>query len=328
MRAAVFEDKLKILYVEDYPVPSVEMDDALVKVHYCGICGSDITNFKFKLYQAPIIMGHEFSGEVVKLGSNVGGFSIGENVCGINVALDVVSGALDGLGIFQDGGFAEYVKVPKKYLFKIPKSLSLKNAVMVESFANVARGIKLAKLQNRENVMIIGGGNIGLCFLQYIRKLLEPNYVVIVEPQEYLRKKAIEFGANEVFPPSNTRIRPFLKKYGNPTCIFDCAGNQDSIKMSIDLIQKGGTILLEGVVKGKINFPIFLINSKEICLKGCLGHDREDIMTSLNLFAEEKLKADEYISEEIAISEIQNAFEKFIRDDKRNFIKLVVKVID
>ena len=124
MRAAVFEDIKKIVYKEDYPRPIAETNDVLVKVDYCGICGSDITNFKLKMYQVPLIMGHEFTGEVVELGSEINDVEVGDKVCGINVALDIDQGQLDGMGIFKDGGFAEFVKVPRKYLFKIPESVS------------------------------------------------------------------------------------------------------------------------------------------------------------------------------------------------------------
>jgi threonine dehydrogenase-like Zn-dependent dehydrogenase len=86
-----------------------------VKSHYCGICGSDITNFKYKMYQVPLIMGHEISGDVVEIGENISKAKIGDKVACINVSTDVSGGQLRGLGIFQDGGFAEYVKVPKEF---------------------------------------------------------------------------------------------------------------------------------------------------------------------------------------------------------------------
>ena len=105
MKAAVFVDVRKIEYHEDYPIPILGNDDVLVKVHYCGICGSDITNFKFKMYQVPLIMGHEFTGEVSEIGGNIQDFKVGDQVCGINVSLDISQGNLDGLGIFQNGGF-------------------------------------------------------------------------------------------------------------------------------------------------------------------------------------------------------------------------------
>ncbi|NHJ23587.1 MAG: hypothetical protein EAX89_03365 [Candidatus Lokiarchaeota archaeon] len=325
MKAAVFLDVKKIEYREDYPKPSPGPEDVLIKTHYCGICGSDITNFKLKMYQVPLIMGHEFTGEVVQIGDRVKNVTIGDKVCGINVALDIGQGELDGLGIFKDGGFAEYVNLPGKYLFHIPKSISTKDAIMIESFANACRGVRLSNIEKNQNIAIIGAGNIGLCFLKYLLIEKKPNYIIVVEPQEFLRDTAKKIGANEAFPPNTAKIKKYLKKYGEPNYIFDCAGNQDSILMAIDLIKKGGNIILEGIYKGKILLPIFLINSKEACIKGILGHDREDILTAIDFFDRNVIDTNQFISYIMPLSEIQNAFEKYLDPHNRNFIKIAIK---
>ncbi|MBY8987475.1 MAG: alcohol dehydrogenase catalytic domain-containing protein [Candidatus Lokiarchaeota archaeon] len=326
MKAAVFIDAKKIIYREDYPKPSPGPDDVLVKTHFCGICGSDITNFKFKMYQVPLIMGHEFTGEVIEIGSNVTDIKQGEKVCGINVALDLDQGQLEGMGIFKDGGFAEFVKVPRKFLFQIPKSVSPKEAVMIESFANACRAVKLSNITENQNIIIIGAGNIGLCFLSYLLIEKKPNYIIVIEPQAFLRDKANEFGATESFPPNPAKIKNFLKRNGKPTYIFDCAGNQKSILMAIDLIKKGGSVILEGVFKGKVSFPMFLLNSKEVSIKGVLSHDREDILCALDFFSKDKINANKYISQLIPIQDIQKAFEKYLDPGEREFIKIVIEL--
>lgn len=326
MKAAVFVDVKKIIYREDYPKPSPSPDDVIVKTHYCGICGSDITNFKLKMYQAPLIMGHEFTGEVIEIGSNITDIKLGDKVCGINVALDIDQGQLDGMGIFKDGGFAEFVKVPRKYLFQIPKSISTKEAVMIESFANACRAVKLSNIIENQKIIIIGAGNIGLCFLSYLLIEKKPKYIIVIEPQAFLREKAKEFGATESFSPSPAKIKNFLKRNGKPTYIFDCVGNQKSILMAIDLIKKGGSIILEGVFKGKVSFPMFLLNSKEASIKGVLSHDREDILHALEFFSQNKINAIKYISQIIPIQDTQKAFEKYLDPVERDFIKLVIEL--
>ncbi|MFX1587256.1 MAG: zinc-binding dehydrogenase [Promethearchaeota archaeon] len=325
IKAAVFVDIKKIVYKEDYPKPIPGPDDVIVKTEYCGICGSDITNFKFKMYQVPLIMGHEFTGEVVQIGKAVTGVKIGEKVCGINVSLDLSQGELSGLGIFEDGGFAEYVKVPTKYLFRIPQGTTTKEAVMIESFANAARGTRLSNIGNNQKIVIIGAGNIGLCFLKYLLSERKPKYIAIIEPHSFLRDKAKEFGASEAFPPIMSRMKKFFKENGTPDYVFDCAGNEKTLKMALDLVKKGGTILLEGVYKGNVMIPMFLINSKEVCIKGVLGHDREDIFNSINFFAQKKVDAGEFITKIVQLEKTQEAFEKFTNQEDRNFIKMVIK---
>jgi threonine dehydrogenase-like Zn-dependent dehydrogenase len=271
-------------------------------------------------------MGHEFTGEVVELGKEINDVLIGDKVCGINVSLDISEGQLDGLGIFKNGGFAEYVRVPRKYLFQIPQKVSNKEAVMIESFANAVRGVKLSKVTENQNIIIIGGGNIGLCFLKYLLVEKNPNYIIVIEPQKYLREKAIEFGASDAFPPIPAKIKKYFKKHGKPSFIFDCAGNEKSVLMAIDLIKKGGTILLEGVYKGKISFPLFLINSKEICFKGVLGHDREDILQSIEFFARNEINANAYITQTVPLCDIQKTFEKYLSSSERDFIKIAIEL--
>ncbi|MHA2431247.1 MAG: zinc-dependent alcohol dehydrogenase [Promethearchaeota archaeon] len=326
IKAAVFEDIQRIVYKEDYPKPIIGKDDVIVKVHYCGICGSDITNFKLKLYQVPLIMGHEFTGEVVEVGENVSGVKPGEKVCGINVALDLSQRKLSGMGIFEDGGFAEYVKVPLEYLFRIPKNISTKEAVMIESFANAVRGTRLSNIEDNQNILIIGGGNIGLCFLKYLLNEKNPNYIGVIEPHIYLREKCMQFGATDAFSPSMTKIKRFIKSYGEPSFIFDCAGNEKSMLMAINLIKKGGTILLEGLYKGTIVFPMSIINSKEICIKGCISHDREDILNSIDFFDNNEVNADDYISKIISLKDMQDTFKMILSPGERKFIKIIVKI--
>ncbi len=326
MKAAVIEDIQKIVYKKDYPKPIPGPDEALVKVHYCGICGSDITNFKYKMYNYPLIMGHEIVGEVVEIGENISEVKIGDQVICVNVSLDVSKGQLKAMGVFQDGGFAEYVKVPKISLFPIPKNVSIRDTVMIETFALVMRTFKLSKIGNNENILIIGGGNIGLAILKALIIEKNPNYVVVVEPHEFLRKKAIEMGATDAVGTSRAKVKKVIKKLGAPTFIFDCVGNEETISNAVNFIKKGGTLLLEGIHKGSITFPLFMLNSKEVTLKGCLGHDRDDILAAIDLFTKGKVDADEFISEVIYLEDMQKTFKRFLEPTDRNFVKILVEI--
>jgi len=326
IKAAVFEEIKKIVYREDYPKPVPGPDEILVRVNYCGICGSDITNFKYKMYQVPLIMGHEISGDVVELGNNVTDIIIGDRVICFVVSLDISSGHLKGLGTFQDGGFAEFVKVPKEWVFKIPVNISVKEAVMIETFALAKRAFKLSRVNNNENILIFGGGSVGLTTLKALLIEKRPNYVVVVEPNEFLRNKALELGANDAVLPRRIKIKKAFKKYGSPTFIFDSVGNKTTLSDGIFLIKKGGTILLEGIHKASINFSFFDIISKEITLKGSIGHDREDIIAAIEFFSENKVNAKDFISEVVSLKDIQTAFNKFLESNSRSFIKILVKI--
>jgi len=326
IKAAIIEDIKKIIYRKDYPKPTPGPDEALVKVHYCGICGSDITNFKYKMYNFPLIMGHEITGIVEEIGENISNVKVGEQVICVNVSLDISQGQLKGMGMFQNGGFAEYVIVPKIFLFPIPENVSIKDAVMVETFALIMRAFKLSKIESGENILIIGGGNVGLTALKALLLKKNPNYIVVVEPNEFLRKKAIEMGATDAVGTSRAKVKKVTKKLGAPSFIFDCVGNEETISNAVNFIQKGGTILLEGIHKGSITFPLFMLNSKEVTLKGCLGHDQEDILAAIDLFAEGKVDANEFISEVINLQDMQKTFERYLEPSERNFVKIIVEI--
>ncbi|MBY9013145.1 MAG: zinc-binding dehydrogenase, partial [Candidatus Lokiarchaeota archaeon] len=101
---------------------------------------------------------------------------------------------------------------------------------------------------------------------------------------------------------------------------------QKLILMAIDLIKKGGTVVLEGVFKGKVSFPMFLLNSKEVSIKGVLGHDRDDILCAIDFFSQDKIDANKFISQIIPIQDIQKGFEQYLDPGERNFIKVVIKL--
>ncbi|TFG05763.1 MAG: hypothetical protein EU536_00890 [Promethearchaeota archaeon] len=326
MRAAVFEDIYRIVYVEDYPRPTPGPDDALVKVYYCGICGSDITNFRSKLYKTPLIMGHEFAGEVVELGENIRGFQIGDRVVGINVRLDVFKDELKGLGVFNDGGFAEYVKVPKEFLFHAPKKTPFEECVIVESCAVAIRAMRLAKLESNQRIVIIGGGNVGLATLSVLQSELNPSYIIVIEPHEYLREMALELGATAVFAPIKNKIRKYFNEKGAPNYIIECVGNERAFKLALDLVSREGKIVLEGMYRGNVTFPLMLMNSKEICIQGVLSHSRDNILQAIQLFETKKIQASKFISEIVPLQNIQKAFERYLEPGDRKFIKLVVKI--
>jgi (R,R)-butanediol dehydrogenase/meso-butanediol dehydrogenase/diacetyl reductase len=274
----------------------------------------------------PLIGGHEITGEVVEIGENITEAKVGDRVLCVNVSLDVSQGQLKGMGMFQDGGFAEYVKVPKISLFPLPENVSTKDGVMIETFALLTRAFKLSNIRKNENILIIGGGNVGLVTLKSVLIEKDPNYVVVVEPHEFLRNKALDLGATDATGTSRAKVKKVIKKLGVPTFIFDCVGNEETISNAVNFIKKGGKILLEGIHKGSITFPLFMLNSKEVTLQGSLGHDRDDILEAIDLFAKGKVDANEFISEVVHLEDMQKTFERYLDPKERNFVKIIVEL--
>jgi len=107
--------------------------------------------------------------------------------------------------------------------------------------------------------------------------------------------------------------------------IFDCVGIEQTISDSLYIIKKGGTILLEGMYKGRISITVFMINNKEVTLKGCLGHDREDILAAIDIYAKNEVDANDFISEVIHLIDMQKTVERYLEPKNRNFVKIIVE---
>ncbi|MBN2153262.1 MAG: alcohol dehydrogenase catalytic domain-containing protein [Candidatus Lokiarchaeota archaeon] len=327
----MFEDVRFIKIHDDYPTPEPGAGEALVRVHYCAICGTDVKNWTTKIYQTPIVMGHEFAGEVARLGPGMdgSGFTPGDRVAGINVQLDT-SSDLRGLGIFKDGGFAEYVVVPRDFLFHVPSSVAPRDATMVESFAVAVRALKWARLRDEHSVAIVGAGNIGLTTLSCLRAAGFPrggHFVLVLEPGAFQEGKARELGASEVIRPKRAAAQRFFKDRGEPDVVFECSGSEDGLLLAMEIVKHGGGIIVESVQKGRISFPVFTLSSKEIAMRGSLSHDRQDIEDAIDLVAARRVNPAAIISSVVELDAIQEAFERYLDPSRRDFVKLIVRIL-
>ncbi len=326
MRAVVFEDTRKVVYREDYPTPVAAPGEVLICVKYCGLCGTDLHNYTHKMYQTPLVMGHEFSGEVVAVGEGAEQVAVGKRGIGINVALDLNQGTSAGMGILNDGGFAEYVRVPQSSFFPIPDHISFQEGALIETFAVAVRALKKVCMQSRARIIIVGGGTIGLTNLATLKTTKDPEYILIVEPQAFLRDKAKELGATDAVPASAGAVKKFMKQHGEADLVFDCAGNEASLELAMNVVKRGGTIVWEGIHFGKMQVPVMLLNSKEICLQGTLSHDKEDITDTISMVASGKVDAKRLISEIVPLSVLPATFERALNPENRKFIKIIVEI--
>lgn len=330
MKAAVFEDIKTITIHDDYPDPEPGMNEALVRVDHCAICGTDVKNWTSKIYQVPVIMGHEFAGHVVRLGPGMkdAGFAPGDRVAGINVQLDT-SSELRGLGIFKNGGFAELVVVPRDFLFHVPDAVSTRDATMIESIAVACRALAWAAVQDDDNVAIIGAGNIGLATLACLRAAGHPRegkYIAVMDPGEFQRAKAMELGATLATRPSKAACRRLFKEQGDPRVVFECAGTGDAIMLAMDVARQRGTIIIESVQKGRVDLPVFTLSQKELGMRASLSHDRRNIEEAIELVASGRVEPARIVSGTVPLDDIQAAFERYLDPARRDFVKLVVVV--
>jgi 2-desacetyl-2-hydroxyethyl bacteriochlorophyllide A dehydrogenase len=280
LKAVVFQEADRLI-MEDRPIPEVGEHDALVKVHACGICGTDVHILHGEhTVEFPVVPGHELSGTVTAVGSEVTNVQIGDRV---TVDPNIVDHTcffcrrgeihlcenLTAVGVNFDGGFAEYCRMPAVQAYKVPESLSLDEAAMAEPLACCIHGIDRANVTPGSNVVVLGGGSIGLLLIQ-LAKIAGARHILVSEPDEHKRHLAARFGADvQVGPQDIAREVSELTKVGADV-VIESAGRLETAELTIKLARRGGTVLQFGVVSPDKQAQIspYDIYYKELTVRG------------------------------------------------------------
>src|SRR6476660_460040 len=264
MRAAVYRGKNDVR-LETVPVPEIGKGALLVRVHTCGICGTDLKKILTGSHSAPRIFGHEMSGQVVALGKGVQGFAEGDRVmvfhhipCGecyycrkkVFAQCPVYKkvGATAGFEP-SGGGFAEYIRVKdwvvRKGVVKIPDQVSYEQASFIEPVNTCLKAVEALQLQSDETVLVIGQGPIGII----LAALAKRTGATVVTSDLYPQRLKISesFGLKEnvnagVADPT-ARVRELTDGRGADAVILATAGNS-LIRPAIDAARPGGRIML------------------------------------------------------------------------------------
>lgn len=283
MKAAVFYGKEDIR-IKDISIPPIKSDEVLVKVHACGICGTDMHIFDGSEGAAPTppgtVLGHEFAGEVVKCGDEVKGISAGDRVCidpnKLCGKCDYCRGGIGhfcekivGIGTTVNGGFAEYCSVPQSQVYKFD-NVTYNEAAMTEPTACCLHGIDMCDIEPGAAVAVIGGGMIGLLMLQLAR-IKGASKLIMLEPVEEKRKISKKLGADIVINPYDGNVKKLLDEngVGRINTVIECVGNPSTIEQAISIAGKKSTVMMFGLTKPEETAEIkpFEIFKKEITLK-------------------------------------------------------------
>lgn len=284
MKAAVFYGKHD-LRVEEHPVIAPKDNEVVVKVHACGICGTDVHIFHgdegAAKSPAGTILGHEFAGEIVEVGKNVTKLKVGDRVCVdpnylcdecyyCKNALGHFCENMVGIGTTVHGGFAEYCTVPECQAFVFGEDLSYEKAAMCEPVACCLHGIDMCDINCGDTVAVIGGGMIGLIMLQ-LAKLRGAAKLILIEPVEEKRVFAKKLGADITIDPINSNVEEELAKNGihRISTVIECVGKPATMSQAIQIAGKKSTVMMFGLTAPDETIAIkpFEIFKKEITLK-------------------------------------------------------------
>ncbi|MHA1805811.1 MAG: zinc-dependent alcohol dehydrogenase [Promethearchaeota archaeon] len=338
MKGAVYLDKEKVIIKDDLEKPTPAADDVLIKVKYCGICGSGVESYKTGgMYLPNIILGHEFSGEIVEVGENVRKLKVGQRVvvdpnvpCGecywcTRYKENMCKLSNNALGTTQNGGMAEFINVRADHVHLIPDSMTFQEGACVEPLANCVYAVQESGIKIGENAAVFGAGTIGLMTIQAL-KAAGVSRIFAIEPVEFKQKKALELGATGVFHPKQyNKVARMTDKIG-PDHIFDCVGIPETLMASINLIKKGGHITVIGIhiepfeMRGLMQVPL-----KNITLRGVFSFTPDVFQASLDLIAGKQVNGQALITSIIKLDDVPDMFKK-LANPPHEEIKVLVEI--
>lgn len=292
MKSAVFLGKQNIQVMErDIPKPGP--GEVLIKVMACGVCGSDVHIYDGDQGSTstvpPQVQGHEFSGIVVETGSEVTSCRAGDRVCvdpadNCNECYYCANGMMShcehmgAIGTNIDGGFSQYCKVPGRLIHHLADDVTFIEGAMAEPLACCINGADRSDIKVSDNVVVYGGGMIGLLLMQ-LAKLKGAANVVLVEPVEEKRKVAEQLGAAFTINPMAENVEAALKAHGltHIQVVIETCGLKSTSEEAIDIVDRGGTVLLFAVTKvdSRIDLMTYKLFQKELTIKGsyCSPYD-------------------------------------------------------
>ncbi|HUY01254.1 MAG TPA: alcohol dehydrogenase catalytic domain-containing protein [Candidatus Deferrimicrobium sp.] len=330
MKALVLKGINQLEFCDDFPKPIPAKNEVLIKVRYCGICGSDLEAYQYGKVLMPLILGHEFSGDVIEKGEAVEGWEIGDrvtaypgNFCGKCFFCEQgqenrCAKMLMGLGITVNGALAEYVKIPAKSLCKLPDSVSYEEGAIVEPLSVGYHGVRGSGIRSNDTALVIGAGTVGLSTIQSLN-LLHVEQIYIIEPSIFNRNLALQMGAQEVNRPAR------INKVG-PDFVFDCAGFPDTYKNDIQIVRYGGTVILLGVHFELVPVSFLQLIAKEAILKGSFGYSFQEFKEVLSRLTQKKYRPELIISKKVKLEKaIEEGFQELLSPTKQA-VKILVEI--
>lgn len=314
MLAAVYDGKGLTLR-EDIALPKLKDTDVLIKVKAAGICGTDLSILK-GTYQIPVprVLGHEFSGVVFEVGKKVTEFRVGDRVTSeINISCGscyfcktnqrTQCTAVRAIGIYEDGAFAKYVKVPQSNLHNI-LDIPFEEATFIEPLAAAIQTFEMAPLQESDiTVVIIGAGKLGLLLLQLVKN--KGRKAIIVGRSHLAIAKNL--GADLTISIEKDPVKKVMDetKIGADV-VIEATGTPESLDLAMSLVRSRGTINLKSTHGIRSMTDLTQIVVRELKLQGSRCGP---FPPAIQLLQEGKVQVKDLISATFPLTQIQEAID-------------------
>ena len=334
---ALFYPSFGQLLVNEQPIPAYNDSEVLLKVAACGICGSELETFisKSMRRKPPVIMGHEFSGVIVKKGNAVEGWEPGMRVvsnsiisCGECVRCRTGETNLciqrQVFGMQHNGAFAEYVNVPAHCLIPVPESLSLKEACLAEPLANAVHMVRMTSHINIKRILVIGSGPIGLMAQQAFQSLRGAS-VIVADLKEDRLQIAKKLGAKYVINADSVNLTKKVSELvadEEIDVVIDAVGKKGTQSDALQLVRAGGSVILIGLQENAYSLRSYDIILPGKQVMGAYAATSEDIVCALQMMTDKKTDVASWVNY-YSLDNGVTAFKNML-DPKNQHIKSVI----
>ncbi|MBM7701028.1 2,3-butanediol dehydrogenase [Kurthia huakuii] len=345
MKAAVWHGE-KDIRVEEKELKALQDNEVTVRVAWAGICGSDLHEYQegpvfvpvdkpdeLTGEVAPIIMGHEFSGVIEKVGKNVTNYKVGDRVV-VNPTIthgnkpeDV--DCYDGfsfIGLHGDGGFAAFANAPEHNIYKLPDTLSLQDAALVEPTAVAVQAVKEGNLLFGDNVAVFGAGPIGLLTV-IAAKAAGASNIIVFDLSETRLQMAKELGATAIFNSAEVDPVEAVKQYApaGVDVTFEVAGVAPTFKSAIEVTRPRGTVVIVSIFARPIEWNPMQLTNTGVKLTSTIAYTPTSFQQTVDLMGTGQLQPQGIITSQIELEDIvEKGFEALTNDKSQ--AKILVKL--
>jgi threonine dehydrogenase-like Zn-dependent dehydrogenase len=321
MKAAIYPGQGRPIVIEDLPEPQPGPNDVIIKVHRCGICGTDLSMTKGGTWDfgAGTQLGHEYAGEIVEVGKLVTKFRVGERIsvlpspaCGQCGACrshgnNVLCQAKPGSAMV---GFAELARLPTSVATRLPGTLSMADGALIEPLAISLYGVKLACIQPGDSVLVLGGGTVALYAIYWARRL-GAGRVVAMSRSARRKDLALEMGANAFVAFGKSEIGEVSQALaGPPQVVFECVGAKGMLSKAIMHASQFGRVISLGFCTSPDPLIPAMGSYKCISLQFAVGYSMKEFIYIAEQMDKGHADPKLIISRDIQLAELPEMFDQ------------------
>ena len=326
MKALVKNISEKGIWLKDVAKPIIKTNDVMIKITHTAICGTDLHIYKWddwakKTIKTPLVIGHEFCGEICEIGAGVKNLKVGDRVSGeghltcgncrnCRAGKRHLCHKTIGIGVHRDGAFAEYLTLPESNVWPIHNDISSEIASFFDPLGNAVHTALSFDITG-EDVLITGAGPIGLMCVA-ICKYSGAKNIVITDINEYRLAIAKELGASKTINIKNDSIDNHLEKLGIKYGFdvgLEVSGNPTAFNSMLTNMYHGGSIALLGILPNNTKIDWDDVIFKGLKIKGIYGREMYETWHKMVQILRGGLDVEKILTHTFSVSEYQEAFD-------------------